>query len=244
MSDAPGPPRVKICGVRSPEQARQAFDAGADLIGVVFAESRRRVSLEAARAIRAALGPRVLIAEATAAALDAARREAGRPLLVGVLARRSVEEINRIAAAVDLDLVQLSGGEDAAFAARIDRPVIRAIHVEAGASDAAVAARHILEDAARSPAAITMLDTGSPQGGGSGAVFDWAVAEAVARARPIMLAGGLTPENVAEAVRRVAPWGVDVSSGVETDGLKDAAKVRAFVAAATGAAPAGGGSVP
>ena len=226
---APTPPLplVKICGVREVAHAAAAREAGADLVGMIFADARRRVELSAARAIRRELGPRVEITDSTTDAVERARAQAARPLLVGVFARQTPDEILRILDQVDLDLVQLSGGEQPALAGRIPRAVIRATHVADGAT-----AESLLRDARREPPTITLLDAASRQGGGAGQRFDWSLAQAVARQRPIILAGGLAPENVAEAVARVQPWAVDVSSGVETDGVKSAEKIRAFVSAA------------
>lgn len=226
-------PLVKICGVRDADAAAVAADSGADMIGMIFADARRKVDVEAARGIRDLLGKRVTIFESTADALAGARIDAGRPLLVGVFARQRAEEIVDLLDLVDLDVVQLSGGEDPAFAARIPRPVIRATHVSADST-----AADLLADAAKAPPTVTLLDAYSRQGGGSGEAFDWDKARAVAEARPIVLAGGLTPENAGEAVEVVRPWAVDVSSGVETGGVKDHAKIRAFVAAVKGAVPA------
>ena len=226
-------PLVKICGVRDIDAAAVAADAGADMIGMIFADARRKVDVEAARGIRDLLGKRVTIFESTADALAGARIDAGRPLLVGVFARQRAEEIVDLLDLVDLDVVQLSGGEDPAFAARIPRPVIRATHVSADST-----AADLLAGAAKAPPTVTLLDAYSRQGGGGGEAFDWRKARAVAEARPIVLAGGLSPQNVGEAVEVVRPWAVDVSSGVETGGVKDHAKIRAFVAAVKGAVPA------
>lgn len=219
---------VKICGLREIAHVDAALAAGADFLGVVFAESPRKTTVERARAIRARIGPRVEVVDATAAAFAAAHHKAGRPLLVGVFADQPPDEINRIAAAVDLDIVQLSGGEHPSLVGRLIRPVLRAVHVGPDGT-----AERILAEAGRTPATVTLLDTKGALRGGSGRPFDWAIAEQVARARPIMLAGGLTPDNVAEAIMRVRPWAVDVSSGVETAGQKDLAKIKAFVMAAT-----------
>ncbi len=235
---------VKICGMREPRHAMTAADAGADFIGVIFAPSRRRVTVEQAQAIARALGSGQATAERPPAdaAKDARwfRRWARsieallgrkRPLLVGVFADAEPETINSIAESCGLDLVQLSGHEAWGMCLEIDRPVIKAIRVSASAS-----ARSILGTMRPGTAALCLLDS-DVKGilGGSGQTFDWEVARGVAAKRPIILAGGLTPENVGEAVRLVKPWAVDVSSGVETDGMKDVAKVRAFIAAATGA---------
>jgi phosphoribosylanthranilate isomerase len=233
---------VKICGMREPGHAVAAADAGADFVGVIFAPSRRRATVEQAQAIARALGSTQAAASVPAAdALKDARwfrRWARsieallgrkRPLLVGVFADAETETINSIADSCGLDLVQLSGHEAWGTCLEIGRPVIKAIRVSASAS-----ARSILGTMRPGTAGLCLLDS-EVKGilGGSGQTFDWQVARGVAAKRPIILAGGLTPENVGEAVRVVKPWAVDVSSGVETDGVKDVAKIRAFVAAAT-----------
>ena len=221
------PPLVKICGLREIAHVDVAVASGADLIGAVFAESPRRVSLEQARAIRARLGPRIPILNAEASAVTAARKAAGRPLLVGVFADQAPEAINRIAVGADLDLVQLSGGEHPALASRLNRPVLRVLHV--GPEDSP---ERLLAEAQRLPPTITLLDTqDASRRGGSGRSFDWSIAAAVAAQRPLMLAGGLRPESVAMAVAQVRPWAVDVSSGVEREGRKDSAKIAAFIKA-------------
>lgn len=227
------PPLVKICSVRAVEHAVWAREAGADWIGMIFADAPRRIDLATAKAIRRELGGRVEIAESSAETIEREATVAGQPLLVGVFARQSPDEIGRILDEVDLDLVQLSGGEHPALAGRIPRAIIRAMHVGDGMDAAAV-----LREATRKPPSVTMLDAKSKQGGGTGQRVDWSVAQAVAQERPIILAGGLSPENVAEAVAVVRPWAVDVSSGVETDGVKDRAKIRAFIRAAKGGASA------
>lgn len=232
---------VKICGMREPRHAAAAADAGADFIGVIFAPSRRRVTVEQAQAIARALGSGQAPAEVSPPpAPDDARwfRHWGRsieallgrkrPLLVGVFADAEPKTINPIAESCGLDLVQLSGHEAWGMCLEIGRPVIKAVRVSATAS-----ARSILGTMRLGTAALCLLDS-DVKGvlGGSGQTFDWKVARGVAARRPIILAGGLTPENVGEAVRQVRPWAVDVSSGVETDGVKDVAKIRAFIAAA------------
>jgi phosphoribosylanthranilate isomerase len=236
---------VKICGLREPRHAVAAADAGADFIGVVFAPSRRRVTVEQAQAIARALDSAQATAEAPP--VDAARDALWfrqwahsiesllgrkRPLLVGVFADAEPATINSIAESCGLDLVQLSGHEAWGMCLEIARPVIKALRVSASAS-----ARSVLTTMRPGTAALCLLDS-DVRGvlGGSGETFDWGVAQGVAAKRPIILAGGLRPENVGEAVRVVKPWAVDVSSGVETDGLKDAAKIRAFIAAAKEAA--------
>ncbi len=240
--------RVKICGVRDPETAMEAAKAGADFIGMVFAESRRRITPQECYEVTEALkagrqhGPLAEFdgpgrGEVSAASWYGAWNDAieqglmrWRPLIVGVFADQDYDEVNDIAEAAGLDLVQLSGDEDAAFAAKIARPVIRVVHVGESAS-----AIDIYDEGTPGTAAGLLLDAGGVAArGGTGATFDWEVAAEVAERWPLMLAGGLTPENVATAVARVRPWGVDVSSGVETDGKKDIEKIRAFIRAAKG----------
>lgn len=218
---------VKVCSVRAVEHAVWAREAGADEIGMIFADAPRRIEMKAARAIRRELGSRVEIAEATTQTVERERRAADQPLLVGVFAGQTVEDIERVLDQVDLDLVQLSGGEHPALAGRIRRAVVRVVHVADDMNAAAV--RRELD---RAPNTIAMLDARSRQGGGMGQRFDWSTAAEVAADRPLVLAGGLNPDNVADAIRIVRPWAVDASSGLETDGTKDRDKIRAFVAAA------------
>jgi phosphoribosylanthranilate isomerase len=237
--------RVKVCGLRDVETAVEAAKAGADMIGLMFAESRRKVTPQECFDVVSALHelrghdeavtiPGPGRGEVTAASWFGAWNEAidetlfrTRPLIVGVFADMTVEEVNNIADAAHLDMVQLSGGEDEDFVDAIERPVLKAIHVGAGMTDVDVQDR-----AVAGHARAILLDTASAHArGGTGETFDWEVARDVARRLPLMLAGGLTPANVGDAVATVRPWAVDVSSGVETDGAKDLAKVKAFVAA-------------
>jgi phosphoribosylanthranilate isomerase len=221
---------VKICGLREPAHALAAAEAGADFIGVVFAESRRRVSVEQARVIVSALGQPLVAGTGGAEQIDALLQQK-RPLVVGVFAGADAETMNRTAEAVGLDLVQLSGDEPWDMCEKLSRLALKAVKVKEGMS-----AEEVI--ATIRPGAIPLLDTHAEGAlGGTGRPFDWAVAAEVARRFPIVLAGGLTPENVGEAVRRVCPWAVDVSSGVETDGVKDVGKIRAFVAAVREVSP-------
>ncbi len=241
--------RVKICGVRDAATARETVKAGADFIGLMFAESRRQVTpqqchdiIEAVRETRRSAeaarieGPGR--GEVRGASWFGAWNEAiddalarWRPLIVGVFADQEVEDANAIAEAAGLELIQLSGGEDDEFVRRVRPPVLNVIHVHPE-----TAADDVIEAATPGVAAGIMLDTGSQSArGGTGESFDWGVAADVGRRLPLMLAGGLEPGNVAQAVGAVEPWAVDVSSGVETAGVKDIEKVRAFIRAAKGA---------
>ena len=223
------------------EDALAAKEAGADFVGLLFARgSRRRLSIAEAQDVVAALGPPLPDPPPLdlssygdtgewfrhgAEALE--RLLAGRrPLTVGVFEDQSLEEVNAIAGECGLDLIQLSGRESWADCRLASRPVIKAVEAPPGASGDDVAG-----GLQAGTAIACLLDVSR----GRGIAVDPATAAGVAARLPVWLAGGLTPENVSDVVRRVRPWAVDVSSGVETDGAKDAAKIRAFVLAAKGA---------
>lgn len=210
--------RVKICGIRDPETALAAVAAGADVLGFVFAPGRRRIAPGEARAIVAALPPFVLT--------------------VGVFVDAPLSEVLEIADLCRLHAVQLHGRERPEYCRAVPRPVIKAFHLPPADEtlddeEAAARAEAILAAAERCGPCAVLLDTGTPEHpGGTGRPGNWAVARLIASRRPVILAGGLNPDNVAEAVRQVRPCGVDVSSGVETDGRKDPEKILAFVARA------------
>jgi len=217
---------VKICGISEPRHARAAASYGADLIGVVFAPSQRQVTMGQAARIAGSLGERAgPPAAATVEAVEE-RLRAGRPLLAGVFADQDPDTINGIAREIGLDLVQLSGSEPWEVCAFVERPVLKCLKVRHGQTAAEVLAQV-------RPGALLLLDPYVEGAyGGAGVTLDWAVAAQVAEKQPVMLAGGLRPDNVARAVAVVHPWAVDVSSGVESDGAKDVAKIRAFIKAA------------
>ncbi len=241
--------RVKICGVRSPEEALAAARAGADFVGIVLAPSPRRVSPETCHAILEAVwehrgreGPVTIPGpergEVRGPGWYFAWQEAledtlvrVRPLVVGVFADQPLEEVNDIADAAGLDLVQLSGGaaEDA-YVASCVRPAIRALHVGATTDP-----EEIWERAQELRAALLLLDTADAvRRGGTGTTFPWERAVPVAERLPVMLAGGLNAGNVRAAIESVRPWGVDVSSGVEREGRKDPEEIARFLATAKG----------
>ena len=239
--------RVKICGCRTIEQALAAAEAGADFVGLMFApSSRRRVEVEDASEIVRALGeplgrleldtpPALYRAESNdlrswfehgAAALERMLTRK-RPLSVGVFAGNDPEEINEIVDECGIDLIQLSGGEPWSACLLANRQVVKALHVR-GDDTAATALARVETGAAMA----VLLDRADDSAfGGTGQALDWRVASEIAGAMPLWLAGGLTPGNVASAIAAVRPWCVDVSSGVETDGVKDARKIRAFMQA-------------
>lgn len=226
---------VKICGLRSAEHALATAAAGADLIGLVFAPSRRQVRVEEACAIAAAL-----------------RASAYRPLIVGLFVNAPPAEVAAVARAVGLDLAQLSGDELPEDADALPLPLIKALRLDGSAREAAWMLRAVKANTQRAlapqsaslasslldalPRVTLMVDAHVPGAyGGTGVVADWARAAELARSVPLLLAGGLAPENVAAAIAAVRPMGVDVSSGVERDGVKDMAKIEAFLGAARAA---------
>ena len=203
--------RVKICGLTNLPDALAAVEAGADALGFMFYErSLRKVSVSAAAEIVRALPPFVSA--------------------VGVFVDPTPEQINETLAICRLSAVQLHGSEKPEFCRRLRCPVIKAFRSEGSNS---------LESIRAYETQGWLLDSFVPgKIGGTGAVFNWDLAtRAVSWGRPVILAGGLTPENVAGAVKQVRPFGVDVSSGVESEpGKKDPAKMRAFIVAAKMAA--------
>mgnify|MGYP001780847572 CR=1 FL=1 len=186
--------KVKICGVSTASAVETACQAGADYIGFVFAESRRRVSLEQAQKL--------------AALVPATVRK------VGVFVSPSLAELEEAISVANLDLVQIHGDFDEALLTQIGRPVIRAYQVKGDLEDISQEAAYLLFDA---PLA------------GSGQTFDWQTFDRSQINQPFFIAGGLHAGNVREAIQHFAPYAVDVSSGVETDGQKDLEKITEFI---------------
>lgn len=201
--------RVKICGITNLEDARQAVAAGADALGFVFyPKSPRYLSPMEAAAIIGGLPPFVTS--------------------VGLFVNETPAEINRTVAAVGLDVVQLHGDEQPKDCNIEGVRVVKALRVRDAQS---------LTGAEEFPVAALLLDAWCDQTyGGTGTCFDWALARRLTARHPLILAGGLTPENVIDAVRQVRPYAVDVSSGVESSpGKKDHQKVAEFICRARNA---------
>ena len=212
--------KVKICGVQRLEDALVASEAGADFIGLVFVPGRpRRLAIDQARAI-----------------VDGLRASGDHvPQVVGLFADQPLDVVNDTIRACRLDRAQLCGNESLDYCRQTEAGVIKVLHVPGGQPEEPVIANlAALVSAYREAGHLVTLDrlvAGIP--GGTGESFDWAIAEKLSRrGHSFLLAGGLLPENVAQAVARVKPWGVDVSSGVETDGSKDPDKIRDFVRSA------------
>ena len=221
------PTTVKICGVRTLDDALVAAEAGAHFIGMVFVPGRRRrVEPEAARAITDGLrdlGP-------------------GAPKAVGLFGDQPLDEVLDTIEAAGLDCTQLCGEESMDYCRTVlDRAgVIKVLHVSDDDDADAVAER--IDAFAAAGCTVTLDSQVAGLHGGTGRSFDWSIAAKLAQGgRRFLLAGGLTPANVADAVDAVHPWGVDVSSGVETEGVQDQSKIREFVANARRPAATGGG---
>ncbi|HET7479954.1 MAG TPA: phosphoribosylanthranilate isomerase [Rubrobacteraceae bacterium] len=199
---------VKVCGITNPEDARVAADAGADAIGIVFAPSPRRVSVEDARKVAGTLPDDVL--------------------KVGVFVDAAPEELLRVAGEVGLDYAQLHGDEgpeDVTHLRKNGLKIIKALRVRDAAS---------LEALEEYGADLYLLDAYSEKArGGTGERFDWRLAKTLRARDNIVVSGGLNPENVREAIEFFEPYGVDASSSLEDrPGVKNGERVRRFVSAA------------
>lgn len=198
---------VKLCGMRTPADALAAYKAGADMIGMVFVPGKRQVTVETARSIVAALP-----SDAITVGIFVAETASQKPAIEAIIQQ------------VGLKAAQLYGAPMGGAFGDLSVPVLFAgnrhpVHIDVFLKDQA----------------IPLVDSAPPGvWGGTGVVGDWNTAAQWAREFPVILAGGLNPENVGAAIRAVQPWGVDVSSGIEgPDGQKDPARMRAFVQAAT-----------
>ena len=206
--------RVKICGLKDEVHALAAAEAGADFIGLVFAPSQRQVTPVQAERIATAV-------KATGHAVE----------VVGLFVNETAQTVNEMADFCRLDRVQLSGDETWEYCREIKRPLIKVLrvsrrHSAERLSDILAEGAKILGD----KQFIFSLDAHvKGKYGGTGVTFNWSVARQIAGQYPIIIAGGLTPENVARAIDQATPWGVDVSSGVEVNGVKHTARIRAFI---------------
>ena len=212
MSETMHRAQVKICGISDPHHALVALDAGADMIGLVFARSPRRISIEQATDIAR------IVRQA-----DPDRRMQ----IVGLFVNESAEAMTHVAETVGLDRIQLSGDEPAQVVFKLRYPTIGSIRVRPG--DWQGVTRRMQDWVLVSPWAV-IVDAHVPGiYGGTGTVGDWEAAARVAGRYRTILAGGLSPANVANAIQKVRPFAVDVSTGVESAGKKDEKKIREFI---------------
>ncbi len=203
-------PKVKVCGITNYDDAAKAVEAGVDALGfVLYRDSPRFVQTEVVMRIVAKLPPFVVP--------------------VGVFVNEDAKVVRDLMDECGLSLAQLHGDETAAYCESLGRPALRGLRLRNQGT-----LLHMAEFKGRANVRGFVVDAWSEKGyGGTGEVADWELAAEAAKAADILLAGGLTPENVQEAVRQVQPYGVDVSSGVESrPGKKDHAKMLAFVQAA------------
>ncbi|MDQ6826545.1 MAG: phosphoribosylanthranilate isomerase [Candidatus Eremiobacteraeota bacterium] len=198
--------RIKFCGCTGVKEVALAAEAGADAVGLILAPSPRRVSLKTLGRVARELPPFVTP--------------------VAVFVGPSREQIARARAIIPQLVVQLSGVEDPEFVSSVEGRLIKAIHVSQESTNA-----QLKTACAKFDGALVMFDTMAHMAGGSGITFPWEKVAGLARDRPIVLSGGLTPKNVARCIRLVRPYAVDVRSGVELHEKKDVLKMRAFVRA-------------
>ena len=214
--------KFKICGLRDLDNALAAADAGADFLGFNFVPGvRRQIPVDDALAVIDELR---------------SRRDGTPPRIVGLFADQPANDVNRIVDACELDMVQLCGQESRSYMRLVRAPVVKMVKVrdEDGLDDAVSRTLHDADAIAADGHRVMLDKYKAGAKGGTGHTFDWRVAARVAERHDIMLAGGLDPDNVRRAIDAVSPWCVDVSSGVETDGFKDPARIRAFAAAVKG----------
>ncbi len=216
--NGPAMTRVKICGITNVEHARCALEAGADMLGFVFAPSRRRIS-------------QADCAEIVARCLEGFPKEQRDWLAVGVFVNQPLLDVVEAADVCGLDAIQLSGDESLDYCRQMPRPLFRVVHMPSllAVPGPAGAEGRLRELRAESAAARLLLDAGGPgQWGGTGASFDWGLLGEAAR--DCIAAGGLNPTNVDEAISTMRPWAVDVSTGVESAGRKDPILIQHFIA--------------
>ena len=208
--------KVKICGIRNLEDALVAAEAGDDFIGIVFVPGRhRRITPKEAKVI-----------------IEGVRNSSGPgPRIVGLFADQAIEEVAGIVDFCRLDFAQLCGKESVEYAGQTGCDVIKVVHVIESASvvdDADISLK--VKEYSGGGHLVTLDRYVEGIQGGTGKGFNWEVAASLAlEGNSFLLAGGLSPNNVADAISIVKPWGVDVSSGVETDGKKDHIKIKEFM---------------
>ncbi len=207
---------IKICGIKEESHALAIAEVGVDFVGLVFATSPRQITPSKAKKIVSAL-------KDSRATVN----------VVGVFVNAPASSVRRIVESCKLDWVQLNGDEPWAYCRELDMPVIKVIQVSRNykpqqiCTDLAYGARILGKQKH-----LFLIDSNAPEKyGGTGKTFDWKLARPIAEQFQVIIAGGLTPENVSDAIRIISPWGVDVSTGVETRGIKDMNKINKYIEA-------------
>ena len=228
---------VKVCGMRELSHMVAATEAGVDMLGMVFVTTVRRY-IEPEKAQK--LAGEFRGTQRSSAEWQFGKLRVQGVALVGLFADQPVDEVNEVVARVGLDMVQLCGDEPIGYWSKVTVPILKVVHVLSVLKERTTARNDVMKDVhfrlqeIDESGHIAVLDRQSDvQPGGLGETFDWSIAREMAdRGHRFLLAGGLTPENVGEAIESTRPYGVDVSSGVEIDGAKDIAKIQAFIAEA------------
>jgi phosphoribosylanthranilate isomerase len=193
--------RVKVCGIRRQEEAQWALEAGADAIGFVFADSKRKIDVESAALISASLPSNVL--------------------KIGVFVNEAKDKMEEISRTVNLDYLQLHGDESVQFCDSLNLPFIKAVSIKE---------KEDLDGIEHFGGEMILVDSGNgPHRGGNGTTFNWDYVHSLNIPQHLILAGGLNLDNIRQAITKVRPYMVDVSSGVETDGKKDRRKIESFI---------------
>jgi phosphoribosylanthranilate isomerase len=207
---------VKICGIKNEEDALAAAEAGADFIGLMFANSPRQVTPAQAAKVTEAL-----------------RKNKIKVKSVGVFVNEKIPTVRKIAETCHLDWVQLSGDESWEYCAELSLHFIKAVRLSG--SERAESVKEQISKGRKTAGEqkhLILLDTmEKDKYGGTGRTFDWTLAKPIVEKYPVIMAGGLNPGNVGRAIKLLKPWGVDVSTGVETKGVKDMNKVIKFIEA-------------
>jgi phosphoribosylanthranilate isomerase len=206
--------KIKICGITDAGTAVAAAEAGADYLGVVFAQSARQINPMIAAGI-----------------VHQVKSSVESPQMVGVFVNSPANDINFIADFCRLDWVQLSGDESWEFCRQIKKPVFKTVHIFPTATAAGIVEEIRKGYTYLSPDNLKILLDTKVKGayGGTGLPFDWKIAREVNQHYPVLVAGGLGPDNIVQMISEVKPWGVDASSGVESQGKKDIDKIKLFI---------------
>jgi len=205
---------IKICGIKEESHAIAIARAGVDFMGMVFATSPRQITPYYAKKI-----------------VDLLHLKDSSTEVVGVFVNTPAASVNQIAESCQLDWVQLSGNEPWEYCRELNRPIIKVIRVSRNFKPETIIADLAHgEKTLANQKHIFLIDSNAPEKyGGTGQPFNWDLARPIAARFPVIIAGGLSPENVREAIHTIKPWGVDVSTGVETKGAKNLDKILKFI---------------